>query len=554
MRPAVHNACLAPPRPACAQARASASPVRTEAPARARRQRLSDFVRDRRAGSPSVVAVLFTLLTLTGFALASDHAWLVYQRDLLKTASAAASLATSHTLRQSAGQEDLAVLAAIAERYVLANLPDGLRATVEESLTVEVTVDDSTGSAEVYASATISGALFGQWLWGEMVSHMKQGSGVERDENLIEVVLAVDISGSMDEYISGGTKIQAVKNAAREMVDILTAGGTTHSVAVGIVPWHYRVRLNQATRTRWEAGGWAVYPTRQFYPDISKEVGEQGAAQPSPPATLPPKTESWEGCVDQRSTAGNDPPGLTPVLPTAEPFTMGFYSPTPPHNFRNNRRLWSIAYHCPVLCHGLSTDAPTCPDFCYDRFSSSSQQSYVKEPQFDCDNDTLEILPLTRNLSTVENRIAALDGDGSSTYSALGMTWGHRLLAPTWRPFWGDAVHPIDLNQHPDAHKVLILLTDGLDNFLPESEANSHLQTACRKAKRDGVKVFTIAALESSNVASGSQLEYNLKDCSSQSDDPSGRYTFFHENVTAGELSATFQYIGWHLVRYRRAF
>ena len=30
-------------------------------------------------------------------------------------------------------------------------------------------------------------------------------------------------------------------------------------VAVGVVPWHINVRLNDTMRTAWEGNGWAVY-------------------------------------------------------------------------------------------------------------------------------------------------------------------------------------------------------------------------------------------------------------------------------------------------------
>ena len=73
-------------------------------------------------------------------------------------------------------------------------------------------------------------------------------------------------------------------------------------------------------------------------------------------------------------------------------------------------------------------------------------------------------MPLTTDINKINRKISNLSTGGSATYSTLGVVWGHRLLAPTWRTIWGDAVHPVDTA--PNVRKVLVLLTDGDDNHL----------------------------------------------------------------------------------------
>ena len=74
---------------------------------------------------------------MPAFALTSDHTHLVYQRDILKAGTDAATLATTRhlwTLNQNLSDADLikAALMPIAERYILANIPESRRERATE--------------------------------------------------------------------------------------------------------------------------------------------------------------------------------------------------------------------------------------------------------------------------------------------------------------------------------------------------------------------------------------------------------------------------------------
>ena len=85
------------------------------------------FVRDTRAGATAIAAAAVTVMTVGGAALIGDHAWLIDQRDVLKTAADAAGIAATLEMTRLAGQartdEELeAELSPVAERYILINL------------------------------------------------------------------------------------------------------------------------------------------------------------------------------------------------------------------------------------------------------------------------------------------------------------------------------------------------------------------------------------------------------------------------------------------------
>ena len=59
------------------------------------------FARCRRAAATALTAAVMTLMSVAGIALTSDHTHLVYQRDILKAGTDAATLATPATCGHS---------------------------------------------------------------------------------------------------------------------------------------------------------------------------------------------------------------------------------------------------------------------------------------------------------------------------------------------------------------------------------------------------------------------------------------------------------------------
>ena len=537
---------------------------------RQRLRRPADFFADRSALGTALAAAFFTLIGLGGIALVGDHVYLTYQRDLLKIAADAAGLAAAYRLpTYGSDMSDEAVKTAlkpVVRRYILANVPEGKRQKAQDTLELTLTPDRAAGTVLVEAKADLGGIVFGRWLYGDVAGKTQVKSGTERITGTTEVALALDVTSSMLYTPAGAwsprgsdNRIETIKRAALNLVNTLTADGGGQT-AVGLVPWNYQVRLNAATLTRWEDQGWASYPTQRTYPKPYKNA-PNGETH-----TLPERNgASWRGCVDQRSLctvinnadpwggclsqhrrAGTVPPGLSLALPSAEPFTMLFYPARTPSPQRYSN---TISYQC---------RADKVQKSCYDESSvphgdrpdqsnlQSSQPGnyYLEDPQYGCWNRGREILPLTTDGGQVRRAVQSLWAGGSSTYSTLGLVWAHRLLAHEWRSAWGDnRTHPVNPAEHTDVQKALVLLTDGEDNHIRESE--EHRQHACQAAKDDGITVFTIAAMKT-DESGFADLKRALTQCASKPE-----YAFVN-NATSEALENTFQQIAAQLARFRR--
>ena len=537
---------------------------------RSKRMSLRRFLRDARAGATSFAAAGVSMMALGGAALIVDHVWLVDHRDLLKTAADSAAVAATLELGKLANEPDDDVVHArvksVAERYVrlnvMGNLPPSERRQAQETL--EVTLPDfdrSSGMVQVEASADLGGVLLAKLLFDyEGPEKFEQRAAVEAAITPTELVLAIDVTGSMGQDLAGQRKpgghrdsrMEIVKRAALDLVDILasrTSGGAA-PVAVGLVPWHWRVQLGPDQRDGWEREGWAVYPDERTYPNPYDGRRPNPSGAPAVTVSLPEKPGEWRGCLDQRSTEGDDPPAFSSTLPSDAPFSMNFYTS---HTFYPED--YDVSFAC-------AWDGPGDHrrwNWCYDQSavpeSARSDPSWdLKDPQQACDGENPSVIrPLDSDLESVKSAIRALGPGGPATYSTLGVAWATRLLDPAWRDLWGDAVHPMESTDGGQAvQKILVLLSDGDDNHHDRDVTDRHRQQACTAAKAAGIRIFTIAAMNESHRDHG-HLARELERCSSQADDPGGAYVFVN-NATPEDLEEAFRDIGGQLLVMRRVY
>ena len=532
------------------------------------------FLRETCAGATAVAAAGITLATLFSAALVIDHVWLVDQRDSLKSAANAAVVAATIRLRELPGSmsdDDVdADLLAVATRYVrlnlAANLREGARARMDDTLEVKLTSNRTLGTVAVTASADLGGTLLSKRIlaYAGPADGMTVNSGAEGSIGATELVLAIDVTGSMLDNLDGvrvasgdaTSRINIVRRAAVDLVDVL-ASFENSTIAVGIVPWNYRVRLNQATRARWETDGWAVYPSERSYPHPTR--GPPGSDQFLPVSQsmpsrsrLPSTCRAWAGCVDMRVVDAALRPSFSNALPSVEPFLMNFFTDQTTSPDRQY-----VSYQCQAYTRSASNRRGGEEPLCYDLDRAPWGQDLCRSgdiqadgpwrvsPQDDCRG--AEVMPLNADLTAVRSRLRGLGVSGSATYSSAGIAWAMRLLASSWRDVWGDSVHPMDADT--GVQKVIVLLTDGEDNHLRNSRV--HRRQGCTAAKNQGITVFTIAAMHPSRVRG--DLARELRACSSQNDDPDGTY-FFANNATPDALREAFADIARQMIKLRRTY
>ena len=528
------------------------------------------FLREVRAGATVIVAGAVTIMSLGAVVLMVDHNWLVDQRDVLKNAAGAAAMAAANEMRRLPPETPDDALRDALERTArtyaalnLAHLGGERLARARETLSVAVTPHRSRGAVDVVARADLGGTLLSQHFAfaGNYTSPrtIAAAAGAESATGPVEMVLAIDVSTSMDMPLAGGSltggaadsRMEIVKRAAGELVDILDPGAHSR-VAIGLVPWQVVVRLDQKARVRWAANGWAAYPRSRHY-DAAYACRPEGTctAIAARDALPPDPGEAWRGCLDEHRVYGDGHAALpadSALLdpPSESAFAQAIFP-----------SLQGTAYQC--------LSAPLPGNFLYQTCygGNASQVSGVfgdTAPQHDCGSAVPTILPLTTDRAEIDAAVAVLRPIGNRTYSSLGVLWGQRLLSHGWRQVWGGDVHPVDADSEANAgtRKVIVLLTDGEDNPCglhdPLCKTNGVgilRETACSAAKAAGTEIFVIAAMAPRNVSGA--LVRSLRACSSADGRDDGTYVFVN-NSDAASLQAAFAEIAKELRILRRTY
>lgn len=528
---------------------------------------IGPFLREGRAAATMIMSMLVTAVAVGGGAILVEHVSLADQRDTLKAASNAAALAATLEMKRvltddpDASDEDLkAALEPLAKAYVVANLQHlsgDRRQTALASLVVTVSMDRDQSTVDVSVQADLGGFLFASKLpfmsaVGEIAS-LTTKARVERSTSPVEVVLAIDISQSM-EYKLGGrwskaagdSRMTIVKRAAKDLVRILSPS-SDNRVAVGVVPWHIVVRLDPASRSNWKTKDWAGYPQSRQY-GAPYWCNPSGSCTPSSvDQDLPTDPgETWSGCLDEHRIAGStaELPDNADVfdLPSDTAFAQAFF-PAP----------FGASYEC----LRLPLPADFRQQFCYDGGPSVHRLQTLKPPQHGCVKDMPGILSLTSDSTEIKTAIDSLEPNGLRTYSTLGVAWGQRLLSHSWKSVWGDDTHPVDPDDKEGTRKAIVLLTDGEDNYCGwfdpdcDNKVGIPRATVCETAKTKGTEIFVVTAMHPDRVSS--DLATSLRACSSANGATDSPYVFLN-NATDESLEAAFASIANQLVTVRRLY
>ena len=423
------------------------------------------FLRSTRAGATAIAAAAVTVMAVGGVALITDHIWLVDQRDTLKSAANSASIAATLAMNRmlesdsSVSDADLnTMLNPVARRYVVLNLshlPTERFARAKDTLDIALAVDRRGGRVDVTAEADLGGTLVARALplfGGDSgPAIMQVTAAVDCAASAIEVVLALDVTvsmhGALDDNLPAegdNRRLDATVRAAKALVEELHSTCDESSIAIAIVPWDKTVRLPNPDR--WRLRHWV-------------EIGHnRTGAIPS----------DWSGCVEDRAHSANPldaralgrATSLSLDLPSSHPFPAFIYPDT---------RRFSVAPMADLIRTAF-------PDLSGTEAGRDLEANLEKRrdndwgvrgrlgvggPNFNC--TSTEMLPLTTNRVAIEaalDRVKANRVWGGGTMAHLGVTWGRRMLAPSWRAVWGGDVHPIDPAQR-GVTKILVLLTDG---------------------------------------------------------------------------------------------
>ncbi len=477
---------------------------------RATRRALDLIARDERGGIAIFMATaIVPLVGFLGLAVDTTRGYLVKSR--LSQALDAAGLAGGRVIFSADRDADI-------QMYFAANFPPGyMGATVTGPA---IAVDDASSKLTLQASATL-GTTFLRVL-GIETMQVRSEVEVTRQEQLLDVVLAIDVSGSMTSSAGGGlTRIQAARNAANTLVGILFGDDETKDLLkIGLVPWNSKVNV-----TRNGVAFNSALTTTQTVPTFKNPI--TGANQsllyyannsPVPLINAPPS--NWRGCVYNRykhdGNATNDADIYEGDLLHATGDWMG----------------WQ-----PIGAEGEPTSSGSTR-------CSSAPSNNECTPCF-----TRGITALQNTKTGITNAINQLTAPDGNTNAPAGLGWAWRVLTPA-AP-WNQA----DPNPPYRRQQAIVLLTDGENvggygdgykaafgiNSAAQASMDARLRLLAQNAKSAGVTIYVIQFANNNSA-----MQALLKEVATSPDKP-----FYNYAPNAATLQTVFREVANNLSELR---
>lgn len=419
---------------------------------------LGGYCFDRRGAIALAFGVAFPVVVgSVGMALDLGQAYLVRQR--LGAALDASALAGA------AMETEEAAIRGKVEEFFEMNYPD-YKIGEAYDLEVEVDGDDIIVSASADFDTNFIRVL------GIKKFTVAEESIVVREVRGLEVVLVLDITGSMDEDLSPGyRRIDALKDAATSFVEILFDRTTDpDNIKIGLVPYSTSVNVGRygigqnPDGSAWEDG---EDTGRGFVVDYSGNPITAATYTSNPDLST---TTRWFGCVVEKNDDGWDPaittndPNPNDVISLREagvdgaPDVVDHEGPWPYYMYdRYGQSGSNCGYDTETYTERVCSGRPrVCRNETRTRDVARSCYYRYNPPSYNCPRST--VMPMT---SDEEDLLASIDGYApyGNTMGNIGMLWGHRLLSPEF-PFqqgaaWGDS----------NWRKVLIVMTDGANTM-----------------------------------------------------------------------------------------
>ena len=468
-----------------------------------------------------VLFLAFAIIPMIGFVgIATDTARAYLVKSRLSSALDSAALAGGLVMFESTRDADI-------QMYFNANFPPGyMDATISGP---QVTVDEPTETIFLTAGATIPTSFMR--VFGYETMTVTAMSEATRKMTSLDVVLAIDMSGSMSSNTSnGGSRIAAARNASNELINILFGDDSSKSrLNIGLVPWNGKVNVT--------IDGTVFDPALTTTQGVPAFVNPENPS-PNPASPPPPNPQN------QVFFANNSPVPLLEAPPAG----------------------WRGAVYGRFLDDGVATDDG---DILYGPVNLPGADWVAWQPvgpegepvpgndrcalaigNSEC-TPTLNqgITPLQNQKQVILDAVGALTDPTGVTNIPGGLGWAWRVLKPP-APFT-EAVSDTDYPRD----QAIVLLTDG-ENYggsgdgykgtfgrggTARPDMNDRLLALADNIKADGVIIHVI---QFSN--NGSQLKTLLQTVASG---PGSPYYFFAPDADA--LHTVFRQIADHLSALR---
>ncbi len=382
---------------------------------------MGGFAKDT-SGVSAVIIAMAAIPILGTIGMSVDLARAYVLKSKLSTALDAAGLAAGRNIFASDAE-----IYADAQKYFDANFPQGYMGTAPITMDASTVSWDATRE-KVTLSADVDMDTAFMNIFGFAALTLGATTEINRENRGMELVLVLDNTGSMDYYTSGTKRLETLKQASKNLVDILYGTDETKDkLWVSVVPYTTQVNvgphnigfLPQSDRNNLLTNAGSIFTNDSTNTSLGFDVDLNGSND---------TVYGWEGCVETRDHLMGGTKDLSDDPPN-EDFIPYFYTNT----YENSAG---------DIVHDTTNPNRYCPP---------------------------PILPLTAEKTTIKDHIDDMEASGATAVQ-VGLVWGWRAISPRWNGAWYNSstvnipsgYTGLPLNYGEDfMDKVVVLMTDG---------------------------------------------------------------------------------------------
>ena len=443
------------------------------------------FARDERGAIAVFLAAgMIVLMGVIGLGVDTIRGYLVQSR--LSAALDAAGLAGARIMFSPTRDADI-------QMYFNANFPPGYLGATVTGPTIATNANESVLTLSAQASI---GTTFMRVLGFDTLA-VASTSQITRETGILEVVLAVDISGSMNSSVSGGSsRIAAARLAAKTLTRILfDAAVDPGSLQIGLVPWSGKVNVTY-NGMAFDAATTTTQSVPAFTNPVTGAAGQTTVyyANNSPVPLLSAPPTDWRGCVFQRYTSDGDNANDADTLIGA--VTIG----------GKNWLAWE-----PVKTNQDGLSVSSTPKSANGEPISGSARCDLQVSNNECTSCSSQgITDMTTSHTAIDAAIDQLTDLPSNAYTnaVQGLVWAWQVLMPTPPFTQGFTALPPNTTRK----RAIVFLTDGEQtgmsgdgyktafglstnaqgNGTNDFKMNHRLKLLASSIKAEGVLIYTV--------------------------------------------------------------
>jgi Flp pilus assembly protein TadG len=405
-----------------------------------------------RSGQAAITFALAAIPILTGAGVAVDFTRIATKHTSLQQAADSAALAIAQGATSTTTNGDVL---AQAQNYITTNY-NNKGATITTA-----TISSDHTSICVTAQDNVQLGMMSMFSVNSKTVTASTCTAISGGAGTYEIALVLDNSGSMNEAVSGNSKIAALKTAANNFINTMFTGNFTGKVKMSVVPFAGTVAVS-STDTANGTAAWIDTQGKSSW-HWKTFTGHTAAGFTSRldifnKLKAVRSSWAWAGCFETQpypQNVNDTPPDTT----TPDTLFVPYLAP----DEVDGKQSYQNSYIDDTPSTGCSGTTPTSDQALLSRSckykSPSITSTSVYGPNGMCLSQPL--LRMTSAQATLTQKVNGLSANGDTNLHE-GFMWGWRSISPN-TPFSDGKAY--DTSSNAANQKVIVLMTDGYNNW-----------------------------------------------------------------------------------------